>query len=272
MDGLLDDDCWNAAQPVTLGYSIGAWWDTPSQRTEARVLADKKNIYFGVHCFEAEPERIVASGTAKNGMVVGADTVEFFLDPGCQLKRFEYYHVIVTPDGSVFRGKGLDAAPGAGAVTAKVGKFADGWTVEAAIPFAELGVKAEAIPKVWGLNICRQRPELGYEMPKAAREAGDKRFEPPLWKLDDPTKFRLAEYTCWSPTMADFCGHSTATLGRSISPSALVACNWKSAQETQPRRPAASRSSSGRILTTAGSDPFRMPCSMTIVFEARESP
>src|SRR5262249_43402450 len=108
IDGLLDDDCWTAAPPVTLGYSVGTWWDEPSQKTEVRVLADRKNIYFGVRCFEAEPNRMVAGGTACNGMVEGADAVEFFLDPGCRQKRFEYYHVIVTPDGSVYRGKGLD--------------------------------------------------------------------------------------------------------------------------------------------------------------------
>jgi hypothetical protein len=206
IDGVLDDDCWNAAQPVTLGYSIGTWWDAPSQKTEARVLADKINMYLGVRCFEAEPGRIVAGGTARNGMVLGADTVEFFLDPGYQQKRFEYYHVIVTPNGSIYRGKGLDPDGWKGAVRAKVGKFAAGWTVEAAVPFAELGLKEGAIPKVWGLNICRQRPELGYEMPRAARAAGNKRFDPPLWKLDEPKKYRLAEFTCWSPTMADFCG------------------------------------------------------------------
>src|SRR5262249_31137643 len=48
IDGSLDDACWNAATPVTLGYSIGTWWDPPSQKTEARVVADKKNLYFGV--------------------------------------------------------------------------------------------------------------------------------------------------------------------------------------------------------------------------------
>jgi hypothetical protein len=43
-------------------------------------------------------------------------------------------------------------------------------------------------------------------MPKAARDAGDKRFDPSQWKLDDVEGYRLGEYTAWSPTMADFCG------------------------------------------------------------------
>src|SRR5262249_15285966 len=93
-----------------------------------------------------------------------------------------------------------------GPVTAKVGKFAAGWTVEAAVPFAAQGLAEDAIPKVWGLNICRQRPELAADMPKAARAAGNKRFDPPLCKLDEPMQCRLAEYTCWAPPYADFCG------------------------------------------------------------------
>lgn len=206
IDGKLDDACWKDAQPVVLGFSTGAWWDTPSQKTEARVLADDKAIYFGVRCFESAPERIASSGTARKGMIVGADAVEFFLDPGCRRKRHEYFHIIVTPDGTVYRGRGLEPDAWKAAVTAKVGKFDGGWTVEASVPLEDIGVKADAIPKVWGFNVCRQRPELAFDMPKAARAAGNKRFDPPMWKLDEPEKYRLAEYTSWAPTFADFCG------------------------------------------------------------------
>ncbi|OAI46373.1 hypothetical protein AYO44_02080 [Planctomycetaceae bacterium SCGC AG-212-F19] len=206
IDGQLDDACWNQAQPVVLGFSTGAWWDRPAQKTEARVLADEKAIYFGVRCFESEPDRVALSGTARKGMIVGADAVEFFLDPGCGRKRHEYFHVIVTANGTVYRARGLEPDGWKGNVTAKVGKFDGGWTVEAAVPLEELGLKADALPKVWGINVCRQRPELAFDMPKAARAAGNKRYDPPMWKLDEPEKYRLAEYTCWSPTYADFCG------------------------------------------------------------------
>lgn len=206
IDGKLDDACWADAKPVTLGFSTGAWWNTPSQKTEARVLADDKAIYFAVKCLESEADRIIKTGQARKGMVVGCDAVEFFLDPGCKGKRHEYYHVIVTPDEKVYTGRGREPEGWKGTVNAKVGKTEGGWTVEAAIPLAELGIKDGAIPKVWGLNVCRQRPELAADMPKAARDAGAKRMDPPMWKVDAPEKYRLAEYTCWSPTMAEFCG------------------------------------------------------------------
>jgi hypothetical protein len=206
IDGNLDDACWKDARPVVLGYSTGAWWDQPTQKTEARILADNKAVYFAVRCFESEPDRVAPSGTARKGMIVGADAVEFFLDPGCQRKRHDYFHVIVTQGGTVYRAKGLEPDAWKGAVTAKVGKFDGGWTVEAAIPLEDLGLKGDSVPKIWGINVCRQRPELGFDMPKAARDVGNKRYDPPMWKLDAPEKYRLAEYTCWAPTYADFCG------------------------------------------------------------------
>jgi hypothetical protein len=206
INGTLDDPCWKDARRVTLGFSTGAWWDVPTQKTEARVLADARGVYFAVRCFEAEPKRMVTKGAARKGMVVGADAVEIFLDPDRWRKRYDYFHMIVTPDGKVYRGRGLEPDAWKAAPTVKVGKFDRGWTVEAAVPLEALGLKAGAIPRVWGLNICRQRPELAADMPKAARDAGNKRFDPPMWKLDKPDDYRLAEYTCWAPTYADFCG------------------------------------------------------------------
>src|SRR5262249_59149186 len=38
------------------------------------------------------------------------------------------------------------------------------------------------------------------------RPPANRRSAPPMWKLDAPEKYRLAEYTCWAPTYADFCG------------------------------------------------------------------
>ncbi|MBL8797292.1 MAG: hypothetical protein JNM56_25545, partial [Planctomycetia bacterium] len=206
IDGQLDDAAWQAASLITLGHSCGAWWDPPTQKTEARILADDQAIYFAVRCFESEPERIVPNGDVRKGAVLKADAVEFFLDPGHLEKRFEYFHIIVTQGGTVVTERGQEADGWKANVSAKVGKFEGGWTVEAAVPMRELGLKADAIPKVWGLNVCRQRPELAFDMPKAARAAGNKRFDPPMWKLDEPEKYRFAEFTCWSPTMAEFSG------------------------------------------------------------------
>jgi hypothetical protein len=108
IDGKLDDPCWKDARPVTLGFSTGAWWDVPSQKTEAQVLADDRAVYFAVRCYEQTPEAMIASGARRKGMVVGADAVEFFLDPGRRRQRHDYFHLIITPDGTVYGGCGLE--------------------------------------------------------------------------------------------------------------------------------------------------------------------
>lgn len=125
-----------------------------------------------------------------------ADAVEFFLDPGCQQKRFEYYHVIVTPDGFVYHGKGLNPGGWQDEVAAKVGKVAAGWAVEAAVPFVELGLKEGAIPKVWGLNICRQRPEL---CPAELPVAGALRIVEPINRLLELPWARIDTSQDWHP-------------------------------------------------------------------------
>src|SRR5688500_2836775 len=57
VDGPLDDAAWSAIEALTLKAAEGGW-TSPSQRTEARVLADKRAIYFAVRCFEESPDKL----------------------------------------------------------------------------------------------------------------------------------------------------------------------------------------------------------------------
>jgi hypothetical protein len=209
IDGKLGDAAWAAAEPVTLGYVFGGW-ARPTQKTVARVLADEKAIYFAVRCWEAHPEQMRIVKRSDLSLRNRGDTVEFFLDPQHHgifryYKRFHnYYHVIVGPDGTTFHRGGPEYGKWNATVTAKAGRFEDGWTVEVAIPMDDLGLTTETVPDVWGLNICRQRPELGVELPKAARAGGRARFHPPIRPLDEPDKLRQGEYSAWAPTYDDY--------------------------------------------------------------------
>ncbi len=190
IDGKLDDAAWQRAQPVTLGFLTGRL-ETPTQKTLARVLADEKAIYFAVQCHEAEPEKVVSAGSSRDDDLWAGDTVEFFLDPACRRQRGKYYHVIVNPKGVFFDSKDGNKAWN-GELSIKTGSFAAGWTVEASVPLADLGV-AGAIPKVWGLNVNRQRPELGEVAPVRGITAT-------AVPLKEPEKYREGEDTAWSPT------------------------------------------------------------------------
>ncbi len=191
IDGKLEDAAWQKAEAVTLRFLDGLW-EAPSQKTEARVLADQRAIYFAVRCREAEPQRMIAAGDKRDGDLWRGDTVEVFLDPGHKETRKRYYHIIVNPKGIVLDSKDGDARWNAG-LAVKTGTFEGGWTVELAVPMADLGV-AGAIPKVWGLNINRQRPELGQVAPVKGISGHHE-------KLNDPAAYREGEDTAWSPTL-----------------------------------------------------------------------
>lgn len=210
IDGKLDDAAWRKADPVMLGFLTGRW-ERPAQKTEARALADEKAIYFAVKCFEAEPDKLIAAGDRRDGELWAGDTVEFFLDPGHTQRRHNYYHVIVNPKGLIYDGKGKDTKAWNARIRARTGTFAGGWTVELAVPMADLGV-AGSVPKVWGLNINRQRPELGEIAPVRG-------ITSTALPLKEPGKYREGEDTSWSPTychsshIAQRFGHAVLAVG-----------------------------------------------------------
>ncbi|MFO7897425.1 MAG: sugar-binding protein [Planctomycetota bacterium] len=209
IDGTPDEAAWRAAEPVTLSYVFDGW-DRPSQKTVARVLADQDAVYVAVRCFEAHPEQIRTVGRGELSVRNRGDTVELFLDPQhngtfrYDDRRHNYYHVIVGPDGTAFHRGGPDYGKWKATIVARAGRFDGGWTVEVAVPMADLGLSPETIPDVWGLNVCRQRPELGVALPRAARVKGRARFHPPIRPLDEPDKCRQGEYSAWAPTWDDY--------------------------------------------------------------------
>ncbi len=209
IDGKLDDACWRKARPVRLGF-LALQWHTPTAATEARVLADEKAVYLAVRCTEPDPQRIIAAGRKRDGNLWDGDTVELFLDPGHKSLRLQYFHVIVNPAGLIYDGRGKSADWNAD-VRAAAGRFDGGWTVEAAVPMADLGV-AGKIPRIWGLNVNRQRPELG-------RPTRSYPLTPSLVRIPNPEGYRLGEDTAWSPTycesshVAQRFGHAVLEVG-----------------------------------------------------------
>jgi len=210
IDGQLDDAAWKQATPVVLGF-LNARREKPVAKTTARILADGKAIYFAVRCDEPHMDRVIAAGKARDGALWSGDTVEFFIDPGHVSKRFQYYHIIVNPAGLIYDGRGKDAKAWNAALSVKVARDKDGWTVELAVPMKDLGV-AGKIPKVWGLNVNRQRPELGVVSPARG-------ITSTAVRLKDPSKYREGEDSSWSPSycydshIAERFGHAVLAAG-----------------------------------------------------------
>ncbi|MBS1868008.1 MAG: hypothetical protein JSS69_19015, partial [Acidobacteria bacterium] len=62
MDGTLDDPLWQLAKTISDFRQQEPYEGQPAtERTEVRILYTRRAVYFGIHCFDTEPLRIIAS-------------------------------------------------------------------------------------------------------------------------------------------------------------------------------------------------------------------
>jgi len=183
LDGsVLDDPAWQAAPPIS-----DFWQTTPiegaaaSERTEVRILYSADTLYFGVVCYDREPDRIIVSESRRDASLEAGDSFMIVIDTfrdrqngfvfGTNPAGIEY-------DGQVVRegqgGNGGQGGAGGGfnlnwdaawEVKAKAGEF--GWSAEFAIPFKTLRY-AKGGAQTWGLNFqrnVRRHNETAYWSP-----------------------------------------------------------------------------------------------------------
>jgi len=168
IDGSLADPVWQSAAPYTdFRMFEPRAGQTPTERTELRVLYDETNLYLGIYCFDGEPKRIAANTMAHDGggsqqfsgfghMPQGPsdDLIRVLLDP-FQDKRNAYLFY-VNPLGA--RSEGLAYAGNSslnwdGIWEAKSRVLDDGWSVEFRIPFKTISFKPGL--SAWGINVER---------------------------------------------------------------------------------------------------------------------
>ena len=114
IDGRLDDAAWTQAD--FQGHFLQrepADGEPATERTEVGVLFDDRNIYFGVKCFDSEPDRIIAREMRRDEIVDDDDYFEMLIDTYHD-KRSGYYF-ITNPHGSkreaVLHNEGRDYNP-----------------------------------------------------------------------------------------------------------------------------------------------------------------
>ncbi len=181
LDGkVIDDPAWAAATPVH-----EFWQTTPdenqpaSERTEVRVLYTEDTIYFGVVCYDREPDRMVVSESRRDAPLADTDSFQIVLDTyrdGQNGFVFGTNPSALEHDGQVSR-EGEDGGGGffqqsynlnwdaAWEVRTLAGGF--GWSAEFAIPFRTLRY-AGGGTQVWGMNLqrnIRRRNETSFWTP-----------------------------------------------------------------------------------------------------------
>ena len=158
VDGLLDEEAWVDAEPLTRFVQFEPLrGQRASQPTQVRILFDETAVYFGFSV--TEPASLTAELTRRDADLLTDDAVVVVLDTYGD--RQSGYVFAVNPLGTQTDGR--IAGDGRevdetwdGEWSAATARTDDGWTVEISIPLSSLRYSAGE-GKVWGLNVGRSR-------------------------------------------------------------------------------------------------------------------
>jgi len=163
LDGTLDDPLWQSAKLITDFHQREPHEGEPAtEKTEVRILYTRHAVYFGVHCFDSEPSRIIATELRRDVSQDLDDHFEILIDSNHNRRGgyvFEVNPLGTQSDGLIVEEQG-DANGGDfdrgwdGVWTSEARITPDGWTATIEIPFTTLNF-TQSSDVVWGLNFKR---------------------------------------------------------------------------------------------------------------------
>ncbi len=163
LDGSLTDPLWEFAKPVTeFRQREPHEGEAATEKTEVRILYTLHAVYFGIHCYDSEPSRIVATELRRDVSQDLDDHFEILIDSNHD--RRDAYVFQINPLGTQTDGliveeqgnaSGGDFDSGWDGVWISEARLAsDGWTATVEIPFTTLNfTKSNNV--IWGLNFKR---------------------------------------------------------------------------------------------------------------------
>ncbi len=159
IDGVLDDEVWDKADPiVNFSQVIPSEGVPPSEITEMRLLYDSNNLYIAFRCFDSQPDRIVAAQMQRDISLNTDDHITIIIDPFDRARSG--YEFQISAAGGLRDGLvETDAATNydwRGLWTGRVARDEFGWTAEIAIPFNTISFDRSAAK--WGFNVQRYIP------------------------------------------------------------------------------------------------------------------
>ena len=195
-DGLVSEEFWGTITPATNFIQQNPDEGAPStERTEVRIGFDDSNLYFGIICFDREPEKIVVTQNRRDGSLEDTDSIQLLIDAyhdgqnafvfGTSPTGIEFDAQVTKAGQTRGSGGGPARAGGLGGGGAQRGGSAAvnlnwdgvwkvrsqvtarGWESEIVIPFRTLRYKPGR-DQTWGLNISRnvrRRNELSFWSP-----------------------------------------------------------------------------------------------------------
>jgi hypothetical protein len=163
MDGTLNDPLWRSAKPVVdFRQQEPREGEQATEKTEVRILYTTHAIYFGIHCYDSEPAKIVATELRRDVTQSLDDYFAILIDSNHD--RRGGYVFQVNPLGTQADGLIVDErrtwdesdfdSGWDGVWVSNAGITGDGWTITIEIPFTTLNFTHSA-DVTWGLNFKR---------------------------------------------------------------------------------------------------------------------
>jgi len=163
MDGTLDDPLWRLAKTVSDFRQQEPYeGQAATERTEVQILYTRHAVYFGIHCFDSDPSRIIASELRRDVSQDLDDHFEILIDSNHD--RRGAYVFQINPLGTQIDGliveeqrdnSGVDFDSGwDGVWTSQARITAEGWTATVEIPFTTLNF-THSKDVLWGVNFKR---------------------------------------------------------------------------------------------------------------------
>src|SRR6266581_675931 len=163
LDGTLAAPLWQSARVVTdFRQREPSEAEPGTEKTEVRILYTRHAVYFGIHCYDSEPSRIVATELRRDVTQDLDDYFEILIDSNHD--RRGAYVFQINPLGTQIDGliveeqgnnNGGDFDSGWDGVWISEARITpDGWTATVEIPFTTLNfTKSKDV--IWGLNFKR---------------------------------------------------------------------------------------------------------------------
>ena len=191
IDGRLDEDVWEGAEPFTDFVQAEPFEGEPAtERTEVRILFDDEAIYIGAMLYDSDPAGIIATDARRDSGLDDTDSFRVVFDTYHDLQNGFVFGT--TPAGLEYDGQLSNAGGGGGGMgggpqlrarTGSGGGFNvnwdaswtvatqvtdQGWSAEFAIPLRTL--RYGDSPQTWGINFhrnIRRKREEDYWSPVA---------------------------------------------------------------------------------------------------------
>ncbi len=164
LDGSLDDPLWQSAKVVRdFRQREPNEGEAATEKTEVRILYTRHAVYFGIHCYDSEPSRIVATELRRDVSQDLDDHFEILIDSNHDRRGayvFQINPLGTQTDGLIVEEQGNNSSGGDfdsgwdGVWISEARITPDGWTATVEIPFTTLNfTKSKNV--IWGLNFKR---------------------------------------------------------------------------------------------------------------------